>query len=180
MITIFIGTNRKNSRSRLVGEYIQTVLQQQTDQKVALFDLTNLPSDMLHADMYSEEGQSKALAAIQDEYLVPANKLIFILPEYNGGISGALKLFIDACSIRRYSESFHGGKKAALVGVSAGRSGTLRGMEYMTGFLNYLKINVLPNKLPISSIETLLTDDQLTDEGTLKALQQQMEEFLAF
>lgn len=180
MITIFVGTNRRNSRSKLIGEYLQNALQQQTEETVALFDLADLPADMLHADMYSEAGQSKALAAIQDEYLVPANKFYFILPEYNGGIPGALKLFIDACSIRKYSESFHGGKKAALIGVSAGRSGTLRGMEYTTGFLNYLKINVLPNKLPISSIETLLTDDQLTDENTKKALAEQATEFLAF
>ncbi|WMX13555.1 NAD(P)H-dependent oxidoreductase [Aureispira sp. CCB-E] len=180
MITVFSGTNRKNSRTQLIASYIYEQLKAQTEEEVQLFCLEDLPHDFLHADMYSEAGQSKALASIQDQYLVPANKFYFVVPEYNGGIPGALKLFIDACSVRKYVDSFHGGKKAALVGVSAGRSGGLRGLEYMTGFLNYLKITVLPNRLPISLIEMLLTDDALTDEGTQKALQQQITEFLEF
>lgn len=180
MITVFSGTNRKNSRSQIIAKYIYEILKAQTNEEVLFFSMQELPSDLLHADMYSEEGQSPALAAIQDKYLVPANKFYFVVPEYNGGIPGSLKLFIDACSVRKYSESFHGGKKAALVGVSAGRSGSLRGLEYMTGFLNYLKIHTLPNKLPISLIETLLKEEQLVDETTKKVLQEQIQEFLSF
>lgn len=180
MITVFSGTNRKNSRTQLIATYIYEQLKAQTEEEVHLFNLEDLPKDFLHSDMYSEEGQSKALAAIQDKYVVPATKFYFVVPEYNGGIPGILKAFIDACSTRKYADSFHGGKKAALIGISAGRSGGLRGLEYMTGFLNYLKINVLPNRLPVSLIEMLLTEDVLTDEGTQKALQQQITEFLDF
>lgn len=180
MITIFSGTNRKNSRTHLIANYIYEQVKAQSEEEVQLFNLEDLPQDFLNADMYNEAGQSKALAELQDKYLIPANKFYFVVPEYNGGIPGVLKAFIDACSIRKYADSFHGGKKAALVGISAGRSGGLRGLEYMTGFLNYLTINVLPNRLPVSLIETLLTDDVLTDEGTQKALQQQISDFLAF
>lgn len=180
MITVFSGTNRKNSRTQLIASYIYEQINAQTEEEVQLFNLEDLPQNFLQTDMYSEEGQSNELAAIQDKYVIPANKFYFIVPEYNGGIPGALKAFIDACSVREYAASFHGGKKAALVGLSAGRSGGLRGLEYMTGFLNYLKINVLPNRLPVSLIETLLTDDLLTDEEAQKALQQQITEFLAF
>ncbi|CAA6823225.1 MAG: NADPH-dependent FMN reductase [uncultured Aureispira sp.] len=180
MITVFSGTNRKNSRTHLIASYIYTQLNLQTEEEVQLFNLEDLPQNFLQADMYSEEGQCKDLAAIQDQYVLPANKFYFVVPEYNGGIPGALKAFIDACSVRKYADSFHGGKKAALVGISAGRSGGLRGLEYMTGFLNYLTINVLPNRLPLSLIETLLTEHVLTDEAAKKALQQQITEFLAF
>jgi len=180
MITVFTGTNRKNSRTRLVSEYIYQQLSEQSEEEVRIFHLEDLPLDILHTDMYSEEGQSKALAAIQDEFLIPANKFYFVVPEYNGGIPGILKLFIDACSVRQYKESFHGGKKAALTGVASGRSGGLRGLESMTGFLNYLTINVLPNKLPVSSIETLLTNDQLTNEGAKAAIQAQVAAFIKF
>lgn len=179
MITVFSGTNRKNSRSQIVAQYLYETLKKQ-EEEVLLFSMEDLPADLLHVDMYSEEGQSKALAAIQDKYLVPANKFYFVVPEYNGGIPGVLKLFLDACSIRKYADSFHGNKKAALVGISAGRSGGLRGLEYMTGFLNYLKINVLPNKLPISLIDNVIKEDVLVDEATQKVLQEQMKEFLAF
>lgn len=180
MITVFSGTNRKNNRSHLVAQKLYEFLKEHSDEEVLYFSLEDLPTDFVHQAMYSPDGQSAALAAIQDKYLIPATKLYFVVPEYNGGIPGILKLFIDACSIREYAGSFHGGKKAALVGIAAGRSGGLRGLEYMTGFLHYLKINILPNKLPISTIEKLLTENQLTDEGTLKALEQQVQEFVAF
>lgn len=180
MITVFSGTNRKDSRTQLIASYIYEQLKAQTEEEVQLFSLEDLPQNFLHTDMYSEEGQSSDLAAIQDKYVIPANKFYFVVPEYNGGIPGVLKTFIDACSVRKYADSFQGGKKAALVGLSAGRSGGLRGLEYMTGFLNYLQINILPNRLPISLIETLLTDDVLTDEEAQKALQQQITDFLAF
>lgn len=180
MITVFSGTNRKNNRTSIIATKIYELLKAHTDEEVVFFSLEDLPTDFVHQEMYSPTGQSKALAAIQDQYLIPATKIYFVVPEYNGGIPGILKLFLDACSIREYAPSFHGGKKAALVGVAAGRSGGLRGLEYMTGFLNYLKINVLPNKLPVSTIERLLTEDKLTDAGTLQALEAQVKEFLAF
>ncbi len=180
MITVFSGTNRENNRTKIVANKIYDLLKANSNEEVLFFSLEDLPTDFAHQAMYSPEGQSKALAAIQDKYLIPASKIYFVVPEYNGGIPGILKLFIDACSIREYAASFHGGKKAALVGIAAGRSGGLRGLESMTGFLNYLTINVLPNKLPVSTIEQLLTNNQLTDEGTLKALEQQVQEFIAF
>ena len=180
MMTVFVGTNRKNSRTRLIAEYIYGLLVEQIEEEIRFFSMEDLPADFLHTDMYSEEGQSKVLAAIQDEYLIPADKFYFVVPEYNGGIPGVLKSFIDACSIREYVASFKGGKKAALVGIATGRSGNLRGLEYMTGSLSYLTISILPNKLPVSVIETLLTDNELTDEGTQKASQEQISAFLAF
>lgn len=180
MITIFSGTNRKNSRSKIIADYIYQTIKEQSQEEVRLFSMEDLPLDFVHTAMYSEAGQFQALAAIQDEFLIPANKFYFVVPEYNGGIPGVLKLFIDACSVRQYAASFHGGKKAALVGISAGRSGNLRGLEYMTGFLNYLKVAVLPNKLPISVIENLLTEDQLSDKATQEVLQEQIAEFLTF
>ncbi|MCH2022511.1 MAG: NAD(P)H-dependent oxidoreductase [Saprospiraceae bacterium] len=180
MITVFTGTNRKNSRSLLIAQYIFNLLKKESNEEVRFFSLEDIPNDILHPEMYNSEGQSNALFAIQEEFLIPANKLFFVVPEYNGGFPGILKLFIDACSVNKYKESFHGGKKAALIGVSAGRSGGLRGLEALTGILNYLTISVLPNKLPVSSIEDQITNDQLTDIETIKVIQKQVRDFIKF
>lgn len=180
MITVIAGTNRKNSRTLLFAKYVANCLQELGAKEVQLLALEDLPTDMLHTEMYGEEGQSKALAALQDQYIVPAQKFYFVIPEYNGGIPGVLKTFIDACSIRKYKESFHGGKKAALLGLSAGRAGSLRGMDYMTGFLNYLDINVMPNRQPISSIEEFISADEITDEVIQDVLKIHATAFLAF
>ena len=180
MITVFSCTNRPNSNSEIVARFIFELLQKKSKETVQFFALKDLPSDLLHSEMYDGNKQSETLKNIQDQYLIPADKFYFITPEYNGGIPGIFKLFIDACSVRNYNESFKGGKKAALVGVSSGRSGNLRGMEYMTGFLNYLGIHVFPNKLPISSIETILHNGIVSDTNTLKVLEEQLTNFLDF
>lgn len=180
MITVIVGTNRKNSRSAVVAQYIYQQLKAESDETVELLNLEELPAGIISADMYSADKQSASITALQDRYLIPANKWYVVAPEYNGGIPGIFKFVLDACSIREYQATFHGGKKVALVGIAAGRSGGLRGLEYMTGFFNYLKMTVLPNKLPISNIGKLLTDNELTDENTREVLDQQVAEFLAF
>ena len=179
MITIFSSTNRSGSNTEIVAKYYHQVFLEKANEEVHLYNLTDLPQDLFHVDMYGAEGQSKALARIQDELLIPADKFFFVVPEYNGGIPGVLKLMIDAFSIREYKPSFKG-KKAGLAGVALGRAGNLRGLDQFTHILSHVGTFVMPNKLPISSIETLLTNNQLTDENTIKAIEAQVEEFIVF
>jgi NAD(P)H-dependent FMN reductase len=73
------------------------------------------------------------------------------------------------------------GKHALLTGVSTGRAGNLRGMEHLTGILHYLKMIVHHNKLPISSVNTLLDPNgEIHDPRTLEAINIQLDEFLEF
>ena len=112
--------------------------------------------------------------------MLPAQKFIFISPEYNGSFPGVLKLFLDACSVREYKATFKG-KKAALVGIATGRAGNLRGMDHLTGILNHLGIIVLPNKVPISKIDQLYGESgDIADAVTLRLIERHVEEFLAF
>ena len=54
----------------------------------------------------------------------------------------------------------------ALAGVSSGRQGNARGMDDLTNILNYLKINVVPVKPPLSQIFNLLSEDgDIVDDG---------------
>ena len=179
MILVISGTNRQNSATRVIAEHYVQLLDDLTEEKVHLTDLEHLPSDILSSEMYSENGQVSALAEYQDQIFIPSDKIIIVSPEYNGGFPGVLKLFIDALSARKYQETFRG-KKAALVGVSTGRAGNLRGMEHLTGILNYLKVHVLPNKLPISQVKNVVTDGKITDPSTLSAIHDQLKEFLEF
>ena len=70
------------------------------------------------------------------------------------------------------------GKKVALAGVASGRAGNLRGMDHLTGILNYLGMHVHPNKLPISSVLTLMNSEgELVEENTLKVIEKQLVDF---
>lgn len=180
MITIIAGTNRKRSMTALFARHIHTLVETKTDLPVKLLDLSEVPSDWFHKQMYDGAHQSKSLTKIQDEYVLPAQKFIFVAPEYNGSIPGVLKMFIDACSVRNYAENFKE-KKAALLGVASGRAGNLRGLEHLTGILHYLGTHVMPNRLPVSSIGQLVNDkQQISDEDTLKVLNDFVESALKF
>ncbi len=179
MITVIAGSNRKNSEAeRFARHYFELFSQKR--EKVQLLNLADLPLDMFHTNMYDTEGQSKSLISIQDQYLINANKLFFVVSEYNGGMPGVLKLFIDACSVRNLAGSFHG-KKGAMVGISSGRAGCIRGMEHLTAVLNYLQVTVMPNRLPISSIHQLLDEEgRISDKETLDVMEKHLDDFIKF
>ncbi len=180
MITIICGTNRKNNEALHFARHYHQVFQSKTAQQVKLLDLASIPHDWFHPDMYDGNKQSDSLRQIQDAYMIPAEKFVFVISEYNGGFPGVVKLFLDACSVREYSKTFKR-KKAALVGIASGRAGNLRGMEHLTGVLNHVGTIVLPNKLPISSIDNLVDVERvITDANALKVIEKQVDEFLEF
>ena len=177
MILILSGTNRPGSNTRKVAEYVQQAMKGITQEEVKLLSLADVPNSIYHNQMYSADDMPEEIVAIQEEYILPADKMIILSPEYNGSFPGALKLFVDALSVRKYAENFKG-KSAALIGVASGRAGNLRGLEHLTGFLNYLGVHTYPSKLPISSIGEVLVDDKV-NEPTQKAINELLKEYLA-
>lgn len=121
--------------------------------------------------------ESDDLKQMEQEHLIPAEKFVFIMPEYNGSFPGILKLMIDNSDIKQCWWY----KKAMLVGVADGRAGNLRGLDHMTNILNYLKMNVLYNKVPISRINSEFDQEgQILIPATQNVINTQIEEFLKF
>lgn len=148
MITLISATNRPDSYTKKVADYYHQRLAEK-DIVHGYFSLEGLPEDLFTPDMYNYQN-NEAFLNIQKNILYPATKFIFIVPEYNGSFPGIFKAFIDASHI---GLCFHN-KKAALVGVSDGRAGNLRGMEHLTNIFNHMKMNVLHLKIPISSVRS--------------------------
>jgi chromate reductase, NAD(P)H dehydrogenase (quinone) len=173
MITIIAGTNRKNSNSLKVATYYQ----RQLDKKgfgSEILSLEELPDNFLVSDLYG--ARSESFQPIQDR-ITMTTKFIFIIPEYNGSFPGVLKMFIDACL---FPDSFVG-KKAALVGISSGKYGNIRGVEHFTGICHYLNLHTLPLRIHIPYINQELNQDvEFHREDTLRFTNQQIEEFLRF
>ncbi len=179
MITVVSGTNRKNSECLNFARTYVNILERKTSEPIRLLALEDIPHDWFHSDMYEEAAQSPSLTALQDEYILAANKFVFVMPEYNGSFPGSLKLFIDALSIRKYKGNFSG-KIAALVGIASGRAGNLRGMDHLASVLNHMGTIVLPFQLPISRIRKLIDQDEIVDRATLEVLEKQADQLLAF
>lgn len=172
MYTIICATNRKNNLSQIFAKFYQQILEE-NQANVKFLSLESLPRDIAFLGQYGEK--SEELSAIIKKYIVESKKFVIVAPEYNGSFPGVFKMFIDTTHPDNWK-----GKKVALVGVSGGRAGNVIGMEHMTSFLNYLKLNILPFKLPISRIETLISDGQISDAETKKLIQVHARSFLDF
>ena len=179
MITVVSGTNRRNSETLYFARHYAAVAKSLTAEPVRLLSMEDVPAAALHVDMYTEDGQNDHLAELQDDYILGADRFIFLLPEYNGGMPGVLKLFLDAISVRAYGQNFKG-KKAALVGIASGRAGNLRGIDHLNGVLQHMGTLVLPNKLPISSISGMRDDaGNIVHRETQEAIEKQVRQLLA-
>ncbi len=163
---IIAGTNRPESRTRKIADFYRNTL-----------IIKGIEPEMVFLEGMDLNQRSPELEALEADVLIPAEKLIFILPEYNGSYPGALKTMIDLLDYKKVWQ----GKKALLTGIATGRAGNLRGLDHLTASLQYLQVVVHPNKIPISQIHTLM-DDQgiLVDEGTKKTIVRQVDEFISF
>lgn len=166
MYTIISGTNRAGSNTLKVAKHYQAMLKEKGID-AGLLSLEDV--NVLIRDTHFEK--------IEKEILIPTDKYIFISPEYNGSFPGVLKMLFDTS--KTHTIWWH--KKALITGVSSGRAGNLRGNDHLSAVLNYLKITVHPNQLPISVIDKLMDDEgNINDDNTLKAIHHQLDDFISW
>lgn len=180
MITVVSASNRLDNYTRPFAEYYHACLEMQSDGPVGFMSLDEIHENFIDTKMYGADEQAPVIVRLQDEFILPAQKFVFVIPEYNGSYPGVLKAFFDAVSVREYSASFRS-KKAALVGISTGRAGNLRGLDHFGDVLNHVGMVLLPNKLPISGIKNLLdAEGRIADGLTRELLAAHAKSFLAF
>lgn len=173
MNLIIVGTNRPNNNSTKVANYYLRELQRKGGDWQVL-SLNDLPDRIIASDLYGK--RSEEFATIQEK-VSQAQKFVFVIPEYNGSYPGVLKVFMDACA---FPASFFN-KKAALVGISTGKYGNIRGVDHFTGVCNYMRIHIMPLKLHISHIQNELDETGNFHEPlTVKYVQEQIEEIARF
>ena len=166
MYTIISGTNRAGSNTLKVARQYRALLKEKGID-AGLLSLENV--NVLIRDNHFEK--------MEKEILIPTDKYIFISPEYNGSFPGVLKMLFDTS--KTHTIWWH--KKALITGVSSGRAGNLRGNDQLSAVLNYLKITVHPNQLPISVIDKLMDNEgNIIDDNTLKAIHHQLDDFISW
>jgi len=173
MITIISSTNRPGSSTLKLAQYYQNKLREKGIE-ANLLSLAQLPPNLIETDLYGQ--RSHQFEPIQD-LIAQTQKFLFVIPEYNGSFPGVLKVLIDASS---FPESFYE-KKAALVGLSSGKYGNIRGVDHFTGICNYLHLHVMPLKIHIPSIHKELDENgNLFKEDTLRFTNEQIDKFIKF
>ena len=112
------------------------------------------------------------------EAIARSDAVLFVTPEYNRSIPGALKNAIDWASRPWGKNSFHH-MPAAIIGASVGQIGTAVGQQSLRAVLSFC--NARQMTAPEAYIHFkpgLFTDDgEVTDESTATFLGDYMQEF---
>ena len=173
MITLIVGTNRPGSNTRKVARHVEEIY---AELKVPLrvLDLAQMPPEIFSPSSYAEK--PKAFAPFADAVLQAAG-LHVVTPEYNGGIPGVLKYFID---MLKFPESFEG-RPVCFTGLSAGIWGALRPVEQLQAIFCYRNAYLYPERVFLPRIgQSLDAGGRLQDAELLDRLKQQADGFVTF
>ncbi|MFT7035163.1 MAG: chromate reductase, partial [Cyclobacteriaceae bacterium] len=156
MITIICSTNRQNSVSKKISHLYQNILESK-GQHVDVIYLEDMPDDFIASALYENSGSNEEFNDLRKK-MFDTQKMVFIVPEYNGSFPGVLKTFIDGL---QFPGTFKN-KKCALVGLSSGVQGGGLALSHLTDIFNYCGTHVLALKPKLSRIEENLTENSLS------------------
>jgi chromate reductase len=171
-IVVLSCTNRPDSNTLKVSKIYENLLREK-QVEVKILDFCHLPETIAFSETFGN--RTEPYARLIEEYISGVSRFVFVVPEYNGSFPGILKTVLESVPTSLWAN-----KEACLVGVADGRAGNLRGLEHLTGILQYLKMHVYHNKLPISVINQILQPEGHFPEAQLRACRQQIEGFLLF
>ncbi|MCX7606977.1 MAG: NAD(P)H-dependent oxidoreductase [Bacteroidia bacterium] len=155
-IAILSATHRRESFTRRVALYIARQITQQGI-GYTFVDFQTLPRDFLFSDLFGARSETFQ-SLIED--LHSSSQWIWVVPEYNGSFPGVVKVFIDALP-----REVLRGRRGGLVGVSDGRFGNLRGLEHLSGILNYCGMTVHPFRAHLMHIRShWIEEEEAPDE----------------
>jgi NAD(P)H-dependent FMN reductase len=173
MLVLIVGTNRPGSNARKVARQVEEIYSSLGIVPHVL-DLALLPPEIFSPTSYAQKPVSFLAFS---EPILRASGLIIVTPEYNGGLPGVLKYFID---MLKFPESFER-RPVCFVGLSAGVWGALRPVEQLQSIFGYRNAFLYPERVFIPKIHDLLdTGGRLIDQEIVKRLRAQAEGFLEF
>jgi chromate reductase len=172
-IAILSGTNRRGGNTAKVVHHIDAIYRA-LGQPTQVIDLATLPPEIISSSSYAET--PAAFKPFADAVLGCAG-LHVVTPEYNGGVPGILKYFID---LLKFPESLQR-KPACFTGISAGDWGALQSVEQLQAIFIYRQAHLFPERVFLSRVGNSLTaEGRIGDNEILSQLRGQAERFIAF
>src|SRR5213593_1232199 len=173
MLTMIVGTNRPDSNTRKVATQVEEIYAG-LGLPLHVLDLAKLPPEIFSPSSYGEKPKSFAPFA---DAILRSSGLVVVTPEYNGGMPGVLKYFID---MLKFPESFER-RPVCFVGLAAGQWGALRPVEQLQSIFGYRNAFVYPERVFLPDISDLLSEDgRLKDADLVKRLRAQAVGYVEF
>lgn len=173
-VAVIVGSLRRDSLSRKVANAIAELAP--TSLKTKIIEIGNLP--LYNEDI--EENPPVAWTEFRNQLGV-AHAVLFVTPEYNRSVPGALKNALDVGS-RPYGKSAWSGKPGAVISVSPGAIGGFGANHHLRQSLVFLNVPAMAQpEAYIGGADQLFdTNGNLANDRTRKFLQRFMLEYEAW
>lgn len=145
-IAVIVGSLRAESYNRKAAEYLVSVLPEGVEHEFLSVDVP-----LMNEDLESNVPES---VMVQAEKARSADAILIVSPEYNRGVPGVLKNFLDWLSRPSTGEPLKG-KPAALAGVSTGPIATAVMQSHIRSTLAHMNIVLMPAPAVMLTVNTL-------------------------
>jgi chromate reductase len=144
-------------------------------------ELSEIPFGDLPLYSYDFDADYPPVARAFKAAIAASDAILFVTPEYNRSIPGALKNAIDWAS-RPYGTNAFTRKPSAVIGASTGSIGTALAQQHLKGVLGFCNSPLMNSpEAYIQFTPGLITDDgEVTVPSTEEFLTNFMAEFAAF
>jgi chromate reductase, NAD(P)H dehydrogenase (quinone) len=167
----FVGSLSSKSINRILSKALIRLAPH--DLEFTELPIGNLP---LYSQDYDENYPPEAIAL--KDAIGRADAVLFVTPEYNRSIPGALKNAID-CASRPWGQNAFDHIPAAVIGASIGQIGTAVAQQSLRGVLSFCNARQMtaPEAYIQYSPELFKEDGEVTSEATAAFLRDFMTEF---
>ena len=172
MILIITATNRKNSLSSITAKIVQKIYKN-LEEEVEILDLKEVPFESIIKEPFSPQAPDSL-----KPYLTKVSQstaIILICPEYNGGIPGLIKHFIDHWI---YPDSFVY-KPICFIGLG-GKFGALNPINHLQSIFLYRHSFVFPIRVFIQNVSQIIKEEKIVDDNINQLLLKQAKNFIKF
>lgn len=170
-VAVIVGSLRQGSLSRLTARALAALAPPEL--RLTIVEIGQLP-------LYSQDDDGPDPPAAWQAFraAVAADAVLFVTPEYNRSVPGALKNALDVGS-RPYGQSVWNGKPGAVVSVSPGAMGAFGANHHLRQSLVFLNVPTMQQpEAYVGGAATLFDESgSLTNPGTREFLQNFMAAF---
>ena len=171
-VAVIVGSLRKDSVSRKVARALEALTPNLKFTEIPIGDLQLFNQDL--------EATPTAEWVAFRQKIQAADAVLFVTPEYNRSVPGALKNAIDVAS-RPYGASAWNGKPGAVISVSPGGIGGFGANHHLRQSLVFLNVPVLSSEAYIGAAYALFDENgELINEGTAEFLKAYGQAFSAW
>ena len=168
-VAMVVGSLRKDSVSRKIANAFATLQPDLRFNAVGIGDLPLFDQD--------REAEPPAEWVRFRQEIAACEALLFVTPEYNRSVPGALKNALDVGS-RPYGQSVWSGKPGGVISVSPGAIGGFGANHHLRQSLVFLNVPLLSQEAYIGNAFSLFDDsDALINDGTRDFLRAQGKAF---